>query len=95
MQERFQQGVARAHAEAAFFEGHLGDGRSYLAGDMFTLADINLAIAVYFGQRGGATFSRYPRLIAYAASLQDRPCFKDNHPSNWLALPNCGWLTDL
>lgn len=84
MQEKFEEGLKAAHKELAWFESYLADGRSHLVGDMFTLGDISLAIVLFFVQRAGATLERYPRMVAYADRLRERPGLKETWPQDWL-----------
>lgn len=93
--DQFQAGVEKAHKELAYFENYLSDGRLFLAGEIFTLADINLVIVIFFGQRAGATFAKYPNLLKYADRLRERPCLKDTWPPHWLESENKDWLVDL
>lgn len=95
MQEQFQQGLEKAHKELAYFDGYLSDSRTFLAGEIFTLADINLASAIFFAQRAGATLAKYPNLLKYADLLRDRPCFKDTWPPHWLESEDKDWLVEL
>eukprot|EP00892_Ulva_mutabilis_P004672 jgi/Ulvmu1/2577/UM014_0028.1 len=93
--EQFEEGIKKAHKELQYFEDYLSDGRMFLTGEMFTLADINLAIVVFFGQRAGATFEKYPNLLQFGDRLRDRPCFKGTWPPHWLESENKDWLTGL
>lgn len=95
MQEQFQRAMERARKEVARFEGYLSDGREFLAGGMFTIADIYLATAAFYAQRVGATFEMYPNLVKYVARMSERPCFKDTWPSGWLNTPGTDWLAGL
>lgn len=94
-QETFQKGMEKAHTELSWFEGFLSDGRACLVGDMFTLADISLATVLFFAQRAGATFDKYPSLAAYAGRLRKRPSLKNTWPPHWLQSEGTDWLQGL
>lgn len=95
VQEIFNSGIEKAEKELSYFDGYLSDGRSFLAGPMFTLADINLAVCLLFGQRAGATFAKYPNLLKYAERLRERPCLKQTWPPHWLESEDKDWLAQL
>lgn len=94
LQEQFATGLEKGHKELSYFEGYLSD-RQFLIGEIFTLADINLATALFFAQRAGATLEKYPNLKKYLDSLRDRPCFKDTWPPHWLETEDKDWLVGL
>lgn len=58
----------------ARLEGHL-QGRSYLVGDRFTVADINVAETLRYCQGATALWAEFPALSAWIARLQARPAF--------------------
>lgn len=93
--EKFEKGIEKAHKELAWFEGYLSDGRPFLTGDMFTLADICLATSLFFAQRAGATFDKYPSLQAYADRLRERSSLKETWPPHWLDSDGNDWLAAL
>jgi len=59
----------------ARMETHL-DGRDYLVGDRFTVADLNLAEVFRYTMSQKQLFARYPRVAAWLARCHDRPAFK-------------------
>ncbi|ASY68063.1 glutathione S-transferase family protein [Sinorhizobium fredii] len=63
--------------EKAFgrLETHL-DGREYLVGGRFTVADLNLAEVFRYAMSQTALFERHPRVKAWLARCQSRPAFK-------------------
>eukprot|EP00892_Ulva_mutabilis_P003974 jgi/Ulvmu1/1949/UM012_0110.1 len=93
--ELFQEGIKKANKELEYFESYLLDGREFIAGDMFTLADISVALTLFFAQRAGATFAQFPSIQNYAERLSSRPSIKDSWPPHWLETPGSDWLADL
>ena len=59
----------------ARMETHL-DGRDYLVGDRFTVADLNLAEVFRYTMSQKQLFARYPRVAAWLARCHDRSAFK-------------------
>ncbi|WP_332680984.1 glutathione S-transferase family protein [Bosea sp. (in: a-proteobacteria)] len=51
------------------------DGRQWLAGDDFTLADCSAAPALFYGERALSFQAGYPRLAAYFERLRTRPSY--------------------
>lgn len=84
MQERFQQGIEATLKEMNYFEEYLSDGRSFLIGEMFTLADVSLAVYLFFCEHFGATLDKHPNLKKFADRIRERPCFKETWPAEWL-----------
>ncbi|TBN41189.1 glutathione S-transferase family protein [Paracoccus subflavus] len=56
-------------------EGHLSS-RSYLMGDRFTVADINMAEVLRYAQGHGDLMSRFPAVMAWLEACQARPAFR-------------------
>ncbi|OCP07162.1 MULTISPECIES: glutathione S-transferase family protein [unclassified Ensifer] len=59
----------------AHMDGHL-DGRDYLVGDRFTVADLNLAEVFRYAMSQKQLFEKYPRVAAWLSRCQARPAFK-------------------
>ena len=91
----FEKGIEKAHTELEYFETYLADGRPFLTGDMFTLADICLATTLFFAQRAGATFPKYPSIASYGGRLRERPSIKDTWPPHWLETDGGDWFKAL
>lgn len=79
--ENTPEGRARiaACAEAlgrafAALEAHLED-RDYVVGNRFTVADLNLAEVFRYTMSQTALLDRHPRVKAWLARCQSRPCF--------------------
>lgn len=83
MQAEFETGLEKARKELAYFEDHLKDDPPFLVGGRLTLADVCLAVVLFFLQRSGATFERFPHLATYAAAMEVQPAFKDSWPPHW------------
>ncbi|MGE4063773.1 MAG: glutathione transferase GstA [Rhodospirillaceae bacterium] len=56
-----------------FLEKHLGDGRSYLTGETFTIADAYVFVVVNWSNYQNIDLGRWPRLKAFQARVQARP----------------------
>jgi glutathione S-transferase len=56
-------------------DAHL-DGRDFLVGDRFTVADLNLAEVLRYAQTEKALFDRRPNLKAWIERCQSRPAYK-------------------
>lgn len=72
-----QAAAARADAERdlAILEARL-DGRSFITGESFCMADVSLAGALAFAMRSAAVeMARFPRCTAYAGRVTARPAF--------------------
>ncbi|MFK0275164.1 glutathione S-transferase family protein [Ensifer sp. NPDC090286] len=59
----------------ARMESHL-DGRDYLVGDRFTVADLNLAEVFRYAMSQTQLFEKHPRVSAWLARCHARPAFK-------------------
>ena len=71
---------AKAGAEAlaqkfAVLEGELSK-RAYLAGDVFTIADLNVACVVYGAWLNGFDLSPFPKVKAWLDTVFERPAAK-------------------
>lgn len=76
-------------SEVKLWEGYLqklGSG-SYLAGQLFTLADVTVFPTVAYLFRFGLSAERYPRLEEYHILLKERPSIKASWPPHWLENP--------
>eukprot|EP00892_Ulva_mutabilis_P004674 jgi/Ulvmu1/2579/UM014_0030.1 len=93
--DQFQQHIDATHKEMDFFEGYLSDGRKFFIGEMFTLADICVAVFLFTCMQYGATLDKHPQLKAFAKRLKERSCFKETWPSAWDEHKNLDWLVEL
>lgn len=64
-------------AQFDYLEGVLDDGREWLVGDAFSLADIAVAspFVNYRHAKGAVEVDKHPRLVAYLARVHARPSF--------------------
>ncbi|MCC7432114.1 glutathione S-transferase family protein [Candidatus Peregrinibacteria bacterium] len=76
--EKDQSAIDKATAEVAPFlailDKHL-EGKTFLLGDKFTVADINAGVAVGYGAMTGFDFTSYPNLAKWFGTLSSRPAF--------------------
>ena len=56
-----------------FVEKHLGDGRSYLTGEQFTIADIYVFVVVNWSNFTGIDLAPWPKLGAFQSRVLARP----------------------
>lgn len=87
--------MEKTRQELGHFEGYLADGRSFLAGDMFTFADISLLTTLYFQQFYGATHAQFPSLTTYTERMREWPSLKETWPPHWLENEGRDWLAEL
>lgn len=57
----------------AWLDGQLADGRHFLAGETFTVADAYLFTVINWGQFVGIDLAQWPHVQAYAARVAARP----------------------
>jgi len=57
-------------------ETALGDGRAFLCADRFTIADIAVHFALFFGRSLGLDERYKPHCVAYLERLMERPAFQ-------------------
>ncbi len=70
---KFFEADAKRHM--AFIEARLGDGRHFIAGGRFTIADIMLGTMLDYARRVGLT-EDHAHLTAYLGRLETRPAFQ-------------------
>lgn len=80
LREQRDAAVAAAHEEKlagpfAVLDGALR-GRSYLLGESFTVADLNVASVCAWATMAGLDLSRWPQLAAWLARCAERPAWK-------------------
>ncbi|XP_051949458.1 glutathione S-transferase A-like [Xyrauchen texanus] len=92
-EERHESAVKRKKesliAELKLWESYLekmGKG-SYLAGKIFTMADVVCFPVVAYFPRLGCPKERCPRLMEYYDMVKDRPSIKASWPPHWLENP--------
>ncbi|KAK9868571.1 hypothetical protein WJX84_004415 [Apatococcus fuscideae] len=73
--------------ELGYWESYLSASK-FVAGNVFTLADLAFAPQVLFFVRQGASLDEYPKLKAYLADAKERPSIKSNWPPHWKDTPN-------
>jgi len=75
--EETRDAKALAEAKASLFELEARlEGRQYLAGDRFTLADISVAYALNLGGMLRVAADYGPNTAAYFERMASRPAFK-------------------
>ena len=67
-----QAGAERAKAPLKVLDGHL-NGRQWIVGDRFSVADLNVASVIATGCYGGLDVSVYPNLAAWLDRCLARP----------------------
>ena len=95
MQETWANNLELVRKELAFWESYLSDGRKFMVGDSFTLADVNALLPVYFALRASASLSAYPNLKRYTEAHKDRKSIAESWPPHWKDTPSPDWLQDL
>lgn len=95
MQEEFKKAVEKCKKEFAYFDSYLSADPQFIAGDAFTLADINVVLACLFAMRAGASLAEYPHLLKYCEAMKERDCIKATWPPHWKESPNKDWFKDL
>jgi glutathione S-transferase len=95
VQAAFQKAVEKAKSHLVAFESYLADGREFLTGAKFTLADINLSLVVYYLMRAGAQLTSFPYLRKYAMKVKERASIKGTWPPHWQTSNDQDWVTGL
>jgi glutathione S-transferase len=54
-------------------EGHLADGREFLVGDRYSIADIGLYAYTHVAPEGGFALDGYPAINAWLARVAEQP----------------------
>jgi glutathione S-transferase len=73
-QAEYDAAVAGLHAAFDRLEALLSDGRTWLAGDAFTVADLSMSFPIAFARFFGAPPTpSHPRLAAWLARVSARP----------------------
>lgn len=70
--EERRKAEANVFAKADHFESVLGDGRSYLGGETFSVADAYLFVVANWSNFVGIGLDRLPRLRAFVARVAER-----------------------
>ena len=70
---KYGENVEALKKELNYWEGYLSNSK-YVAGDVFTLADLSLGPFLLFLERQGATFKDFPKLASYVATLKVGSC---------------------
>jgi glutathione S-transferase len=89
--EVFANCVARGEAAVDGLEAHLASGRSWVAGDGYTVADLALWAYVHLADDAGVSLASRPAVRAWVARVEGTPGFVDDlepYPEN--ALPGRG-----
>jgi glutathione S-transferase len=95
VQERFADGIDKAAVELKRWDTYLAGDPEFLVGDTLTLADIAVAVNLFFAQRGGCTFRDVPHVAKYAERMKERKCFAETWPPHWKVSANKDWLSGL
>jgi glutathione S-transferase len=78
-EEQDAAGLARAETATRraldYLEGSL-EGRTYLVGEQFTIADINAVGPLEYLQRSAFALDAWPRVQVWLARCQERPAYK-------------------
>jgi glutathione S-transferase len=69
-------------------EDTLGDGRTYLTGDAFTIADAYLYVIANWSGPTGVDLSRWPKLAAFVTRVDDRPAVQAARKAEGLPAKN-------
>lgn len=75
--ERIHDMVGRAHQDFLFCESLLEDGREFMAGDRFTLADIAWMPNFHRFDLLRWPLESYPKSYAWFQRVSQRPCYKE------------------
>jgi glutathione S-transferase len=89
--EVFANCVARGEAAIDGLETHLASGRSWVAGEAYTVADLALWGYVHLAGDAGVDLALWPAVASWVARVEGTPGFVDDlepYPSN--ALPGRG-----
>jgi glutathione S-transferase len=70
--DRLPERQAAGHRVLKAMEGHL-DGRSYLVGEVFTIADISLYAYTHVAPEAGIDLELYPAIRAWLARVASQP----------------------
>ena len=68
--------LAQLEKRLAFLDNQLADGRSFVTGDRFTIADISIGYAFLLAEFTRCEITLPPHVAAYWARLQARPGYK-------------------
>ena len=68
--------LSQLEKRLAFLDNQLADGRSYVTGDRFTIADISIGYAFLLAEFTRCEITLPPHVAAYWARLQARPGYK-------------------
>ena len=93
LQERFQQQVNGAQDELRIWDGYLVSDPDHLVGSSLTLADLSLAMILFFAMRNGATLTAYQHLTMYADKMRQESVLQETWPPHWLNTPDKDWLS--
>lgn len=83
MQAEFDKGLETARKELGYFEGYLAADPPFIVGEKLTLADLCLAVVIFFLQRSGATLADFPHLATYATAMAEQPALQGSWPPHW------------
>jgi glutathione S-transferase len=78
-QEGFDRAVAEAPAGLRVLDAHL-QGKQYVVGEHFSIADVSLAEPVGLCQFSGIDLTPYPAVTAWFGRLSERPAFQKTRP---------------
>lgn len=95
VQATFDSNMAAAKKELAFWDEYLAADPDFIAGDAFSLADINTLLPLYYVLRVGGTLSEYPHVKKYAERHRERASIAESWPPHWKETPAPDWLAGL
>lgn len=70
-----ERGIAAWNALMEVLDGHLADGRRFVAGDRFTLADVAVGLSAHRWRHTPIARPALPHIDRYVGRLADRPQF--------------------
>ncbi|MEM9067208.1 MAG: glutathione transferase GstA [Myxococcota bacterium] len=68
---------AHVHRQLQFLEDDLADGRAFLLGDAFTVADAYAFVVVSWTKPAGIPLTAYPHLKAFLSRVRKRPAVRE------------------
>ena len=80
----------RLNGQFALLEGALADGRTYLLGSAYTVADAYCYVIMSFAAYFKMDLSAYPKLKTYLAKVGERPAVKEARVEEGLP-PSVAW----
>ena len=95
VQATFDSDMEAAKKELGYWDSYLADDPQYIAGDAFTLADINTVLTLLYILRVGGSLEEYPHVKKYAERHKGRDSIVESWPPHWKETPSPDWLAGL